>query len=377
MEFTLSSTALHKSVSMISKVLTRKPSLPILSDFHCEVQPGILLLTASDTEVTITDSLVLESNSGVGFFCMDADRIKSALAKLPEQPVTLKVTDDQIVLTHESGNFHFPINNPNPYEYPMPVEMLAPNLPNEFDIDSREVIEAVSRSLWACAVDDLRPVMSGVCFHIENGYLEIVATNGHCIVRNRIKVKAITDQDLKATFVLPKKAALILTQQSKDTEFTIAFDGDHVLINSELTYIFASLLDAKYPNYNSVWPTGTRPTALIYRSKLLNSVSKVSPFASDASNMIRLMFSKDSLVVSSEDYDFQVGATDAFNVEYEGDTIAFGMKSSALQKALQIMKTDKLYMEFKDANTAVTLTYEEPDENNQVDILLMPMLIND
>jgi DNA polymerase-3 subunit beta len=109
---------------------------------------------------------------------------------------------------------------------------------------------------------------------------------------------------------------------------------------------------------------------------LINSIKKVAPFTNESSNMVRLSFSKDALVINAEDYDFGIGATDAFNVDYKGDDIAFGMKSSGLLKSLQIMKTDNLFMEFTDDSHAVTLTYESPDENDQVDILLMPMLLN-
>lgn len=373
MTITVSKTALSDAVNILSQALPKKITIPILGDFHCKVEDKMLEITASDSEITIRKSIVLHESTENGAFCMNANLIKNALSELPEEPITLKVEGDRIVVTHQTGNFHFPILNPNPDEYPALLSDLEVN--TNFDMDSGKVIDAISRCMWATETSDLRPALCGVCFNISKGYLEVVASNGLCIVKSRIKALTAPD-DLNGKFVLPKKAAMLLAKMKKYDDFCICYDEKRVMIETDDIAISISLVDAKYPDYNKVFPSGTRPTALINRYMLINSIKKVAPFTNESSNMVRLSFSKDALVINAEDYDFGIGATDAFNVDYKGDDIAFGMKSSGLLKSLQIMKTDNLFMEFTDDSHAVTLTYESPDENDQVDILLMPMLLN-
>ena len=373
MTITVSKAVLSDAVNVLSQALSKKNTLPILDDFHCKVDGKTMVMTASDSEVTVCKTVVLDEVKDGGAFCMDAAMIKNALAELPEQPITLKVTDDQIVVTHETGNFHFAITNANPDEYP--ILLLDQDLPNLFDVDAKKVIEAINRCIWATETSDLRPAMQGICFNVFDGFLEIVASNGHHIIRSHIK--ANVPAELKAGFVLSKKAAIMLTKQPKDVDFFISFDDKHVMIEADDAVIYASLIDAKYPDYNKIWPVGTRTTALINRNLLINSIKKVAPFASGSSNMVRFTFSKDTLVLNGEDYDFGAGATDAFNVDYDDKTIAFGIKANSLLKTLQIMKTDRLFMEFTDESKAITLSYESPDETDQVDALHMPMLLND
>lgn len=373
MTITVSKAVLSDAVNILSQALSKKNALPILDDFHCKVDGKTMVMTASDSEVTVCKAVVLDEVKDGGAFCMDAAMIKNALAELPEQPITLKVTDGQIVVTHETGNFHFAITHANPDEYP--ILLLDHDLPNLFDVDAKKVIEAINRCIWATETSDLRPAMQGICFNVFDGFLEIVASNGHHIIRSHIKANA--PSELKAGFVLSKKAAIMLTKQPKDVDFFISFDDKHVLIEADDAVIYASPIDVKYPDYNKIWPVGTRPTALINRNLLINSIKKVAPFASGSSNMVRFTFSKNTLELNSEDYDFGAGATDAFNVDYDDKTIAFGIKASSLLKTLQIMKTDKLFMEFTDDSKAITLSYENPDETDQVDALHMPMLLND
>lgn len=373
MTITVSKTVLSESVNILSQALPKKITIPILGDFYCKVEDKVLEMTASDSEITVRKSVILVDAEGSGAFCMDAALIKNTLSELPEQPITIEVTDDKIVVKHETGNFHFPISNQNPDEYPALLSDLEAD--TDFYVDSGKVIDAISRCMWATETSDLRPAMCGICFNIDKGYLEVVASNGHQIVKSRIKAQEAPDE-LKGKFVLPKKAAMLLAKLKSSDDFCICFDEKRIMVEIDDTFISASLVDAKYPDYNKVFPTGTRPTALINRYQFINSVKKVSPFSNGNSNMIRLSFSKNSLDINAEDYDFSVGATDVFNVDYEGDNIAIGMKGSSLLKSLQIMKTDNLFMEFTDDSHAVTLSYELPDENDQVEILLMPMLLN-
>ena len=84
MRFTVSSTALSSRLSALSRVINSKNSLPILGDFLFEVSNGMLNLTASDSEVMMKTSLVLNENDGDGRFCVGNHDLLEAVRGISE-----------------------------------------------------------------------------------------------------------------------------------------------------------------------------------------------------------------------------------------------------------------------------------------------------
>ena len=88
MKFVVSSAALYSHLQAIGRVINSKNTLPILDCFLFEVNEGVLSLTASDNETTMSTSLeVIESDRNCRF-AINAKTIQDALKEIPEQPLT-------------------------------------------------------------------------------------------------------------------------------------------------------------------------------------------------------------------------------------------------------------------------------------------------
>ena len=66
MEFTVSSSMLHRQLSIVNRVVTGKSTLPILDYFLFSVDEGKLRLMGSDLETTITTTLPLNDMMAAG-----------------------------------------------------------------------------------------------------------------------------------------------------------------------------------------------------------------------------------------------------------------------------------------------------------------------
>ena len=116
---------------------------------------------------------------------------------------------------------------------------------------------------------------------------------------------------------------------------------------------------------------------IIDRLAFYNTVKRVSVFSNQASNLIKLNISGSQLVVSAQDIDFSISAVERLNCEYEGDDMEIGFKSTFLQEILTNISGGDVKVELSDPTRAgLLLPAETDDEDENVLMLLMPMMIN-
>jgi DNA polymerase-3 subunit beta len=115
---------------------------------------------------------------------------------------------------------------------------------------------------------------------------------------------------------------------------------------------------------------------MIDRLNFFNTVKRVSVFSNQASNLVKLNISDNQLVVSAQDIDFSISAVERINCEYEGEEIEIGFKSTFLQEILTNISTSDVKVEMSDPTRAGLLLPAENDEDEDMLMLLMPMMIN-
>ena len=205
MRFTVSSTALSSKLNALSRVINSKNSLPILADFVFDVQGGVLHLTASDSENVMNTQLELTESDGDGRFCVGNHDLLEAVKGFSEQPITFEVdlTTNLAKISYQNGMFSLPVESADEFPTAQGVGMNA----SVITISNALLAENITRSLFATAQDELRPVMNGIYFDLTPEYLAVVASDGHKLVRNKILT---IHSDQPAAFILPKKPASLL-----------------------------------------------------------------------------------------------------------------------------------------------------------------------
>lgn len=374
MRFTVSSTALSSKLNMLAKVIGSKNSLPILDSFLFQIANGEMTVTASDSDNIIKSKIELTDNEGEGEFCVPNRVILDALKELPEQPLNFEVDTDTfaIKIVYQNGLYNF--TGQNAQEYPSTQSMgdgcTTVTLPTEVLIDN------ISRSLFATANDELRPVMNGIYFDLTPDALAIVASDGHKLVRSKnFNIKS----EIPASFNLPKKPAGLLKN-------ILSKDGDDVIIkfndrSAEITFndgvLKCRLIDGRYPNYNSVIPTNNPCEATVDRKGLQSALRRVLPFASESSQLVRFHLEPGRFEVSSEDIDFSTSAKEVLACEYVGTPISIGFKGSSLMEILSNLTSDQVIIRLADPSRAGIVVPAEQPENEDILMLIMPMLLND
>ena len=374
MRFTLSSNALNNRLQTLSKVINSKNSLPILDCFLFDIRNNELNITASDSENVMRTSVKLDECDGECRFAVPNRTILDAVKELPEQPLTFEVDTHNftIKIQYQNGVYNFTAQNAA--EYPNTQEI--PDGATVITINSTILNDNINRSLFATAQDELRPVMNGVYFDLTAESLAIVASDGHKLVRNKnFSIKS----DTPAAFILPKKPATLLRNVlgKGDSDAVIKFDNRNAEIHYEGGSLSCRLIEGRYPNYNSVIPMNNPNQLTVDRKGLLGALRRVLPFASESSQLIRFHLEAGKLELSSEDIDFATSAKESIVCDYSGQTMNIGFKGSSLTEILTNLDSNEITIQLADPSRAGVIVPVTQPENEDILMLIMPMLLND
>ncbi|CCX67395.1 dNA polymerase III subunit beta [Prevotella sp. CAG:1058] len=374
MRLTISSTTLASRLTALSKVFNSKNSLPILDCYLFEVNSNQLTITASDSENVMTTQIQLDESDGNGTFAVNNRNILDAVKELPEQPLTLDVdmSTYAIKVIYMNGMYNFTAQSGDEFPRMQPLNDSAAAI----TIESKTLANDIAHSIFATANEELRPVMNGIYFDLKEDSLAIVASDGHKLVRTLNKnIKS----EKPMSFILPKKPATLLKNvlQKTEDDVIIRFDDRNANILFPEGTLACRLIEGRYPNYNSVIPQDNPNLLTVDRMVLASVVRRVLPFASDSSQQIRLHIETGKAVISSEDIDFYTSAKEEIVCDYNGMPMDIGFKGTSLMEILTNLDGEEVELKLADPSRPCLIIPTNQPENEDVLMLIMPMLLND
>lgn len=374
MKFTVSSTKLLGQLQAISRVISTKNTLAILDNFLFQLEGDTLTMTASDTETTMVTSLTVENPQGNGKVAVTAKLLLDTLREFSEQPLTFDINDGNLALVITSANGSYNFIGANGDEYPQ-MPKLAEDA-RSFVVSSDTLLSGINKTLFCTADDELRPVMNGVFFDLTAENVTIVATDAHKLVRY-INTSVTTEDP--ANFILPKKPANMLKNilPKEAGEVSITFDSKNACFTLSNYTVICRQVEGRFPNYNAVIPQNNPRKVIVDRLTLLNALRRVSVFSNAASNLIKLAFAQNEIVISAQDIDFSISAQETIACQYDAEPINIGFKSTFLVEILSNINSADVVLELADPSRAGLILPFENEANEEVLMLLMPMLLND
>lgn len=379
MRFKASSTVLLSHLQAISRVINSKNSLPILDNFLFDLKGNTLTMTASDTETTLITSMEVEDVEGNGKVAVASRLLLDTLREFSEQPLNFQVNDSNLAMVISSANGTYNFIGQNGDEYPRMQEMQEDARIMIIPVDTLSA--GISKTIFCTADDELRPVMNGIYFDIYPDKLTLVATDAHKLVRYNTKHSSVTlaDDEDKTSFILPKKPATmlknILPKESGDVE--IKFDSKNAYFKLANYTMICRQVEGRYPNYSGVIPKENPYKVIVDRSSLLNALKRVSVFSNQASNLIKLAVKDNSIHISAQDIDFSISAEETIQCQYTDEPIKIGFKSAFLIEIISNIASAEVILELTDPSRAGIILPFENEENEEILMLLMPMLLND
>ena len=374
MKFNVSSSKLFAQLQALSKVIAPKNSLQILEDVLFDLNGNALTMTASDGETTIRTTIEVENAEGQGKVASGAKLLLETLKEFPEQPLNFQIDDQNyaINITSENGTYSFVGANGN--EYPeMPVAG-AEN--GRIEFPAEVLLDAINKTIFCTADDELRPVMNGIYFDMLEDKIVLVATDAHRLVR-------YTNTSISApaamNFILPKKPAALLKNVlgKEEGAVTIIFGEKNARFEFGQTIVVCRQIEGRFPNYNAVIPQNNQNKVVVDRQTIINACKRVAVFANTGTSLLKLALTENQIKISAQDIDFSTSAEETIACSYAGAPMAIGFKAPFLIEILGSIASDDVVLELADPARAGLILPAENEPNEDLLMLLMPMLLND
>ncbi len=379
MKFIVSSTELLSHLQSISRVINSKNSLPILDNFLLHLNGNTLTMTASDIETTLITSMEVESGEGNGKVAVSSRLLLDTLREFSEQPLTFTINDSNLAMVISSANGTYNFIGQNGDEYPR-----MPQLQDDaklLTLSVSQLSSGISKTLFCTADDELRPVMNGIYFDISADKLTLVATDAHKLVRYKTvhTSSSIQEEDEAVSFILPKKPANMLKNilPKESGEVQIHFDKKNAHFKLANYTMICRQIEGRFPNYSAVIPNSNPYKIIIDRITLMNAMKRVSVFSNQGSNLVKLAINENQINISAQDIDFSISAEETISCQFEGEPIRIGFKSPFLIEILGNINAGDIILELSDASRAGLILPFENETNEEILMLLMPMLLND
>ena len=372
MKFIVTSTSLLKQLNEISGVLSTNNTLPILDNFLFLIEGKILTASSSDLETTMTTRIELSKSEEDGSICVPARLLLDILKTFPEQPLTFIIDSKNFGIEIISDSGKYKLSGFDPADFPRFPTM---DESHKLTIDAYALFSGINKTLFATGNDELRPAMSGVFFEFNNDNLTFVSTDAHKLVRyKRLDVKC----DDTGSFILPKKPLNLLKGLLAGKEGSVVLDYNNA--NAHFTFgqveLVCRLIDETYPNYEAVIPRENDKTLIIDRIQFLTSIKRVSIFSNKVNHQVVLKIAGSELNISAEDLDYANKANERLTCSYQGEDFMIGFNSRFLIEMLNNLDSDNIKLEMSSPNRGGLLTPDTSDEEEDILMLVMPVMIN-
>ena len=374
MNFIVSSSYLLKNLNSISGVITSNPVVPILENVLFEIEGGNLLITASDLQTSVMVELQVESKED-GSIAIPAKILIETLKNLPEQPVTFSIDDQNYNIEINSDNGRYKLAGENSADFP---KVPGVNDGYSSDINSEILNSAISNTIFSTSTDELRPAMTGVFFKLSSTGCTFVSTDGHRLVKYiRTDIKG---DEVDHDMILPRKSLNLLKSilpTDKSSDIKLDFNASNAYFSFENIKMVCRLIDERYPDYDNVIPSDNSNTVKITKSELLGSLKRISIYANKTTNQVRFKITGSEILISAEDLDFSNEANERISCEHDGDDIEIGFNAKFLIEMLSNIESEKVILKLSEPNRAGLLIPEDINDNEDITMLVMPVMLND
>jgi DNA polymerase-3 subunit beta len=366
MHFEISREALIKPLQLVTGVVERRQTLPVLSNVLLVLEKGQLSLTGTDLEVELVGRVNVGTGARDGEVTVPARKLMDICKSLPDD-ATLKVDvdDGKAVIRH--GRSRFSLSTLPASDFPS-VEESAGTL--EFSIPQAALKTMLDSTSFAMAQQDVRYYLNGLLFEVSADYLRVVATDGHRLAMHTEKMK-ISGAATKLQVIVPRKGILELSRLLSDANESVSLviGTNHIRARTKDFTFTSKLVDGKFPDYDRVLPKGGDKVLTAVRNDLRQALNRTAILSNEKFRGIRLMLANDELKIVANNPE-QEEAEEIISVEYKGPSLEIGFNVSYLVDVLGVLSTDSVQMILADSNSSVLI---QATENSPSLYVVMPM----
>jgi DNA polymerase-3 subunit beta len=340
---------LAHGLSIVSRAVSSRSTLPVLSNILIATDEGRLRLSATNLELGITCWIAARIEQE-GSTTVPARTFADLVNTLPGEQVSLSLDTNTQTLNVRGGASTNDIKCIDAQEFPpLPV----PDWEGAVQLNVADFREMIQQVAFAASADEARPVLMGVLLQADKDKLTMAAADGF-----RLSVrKAMLSQPVPAPLsaIIPARCLVELARVASDADAPLSMvmpkGRGQVVFRVKDVELTSQLIDGTFPDYQQIIPRKYSSRTLVSTASLLKACKQAEIFAREGSNVARLNIksgngqlqpSEVEITATSEETGKNETIVEA-TVDGSGVLIAFNVKF--LREALEVIKTPNVALE--------------------------------
>ncbi len=358
---------LLENLNKVSKAISTKNLIPVLSGIKFELTKEGLTLTASDNDITIQTFIpVNEEDMTIdkeGIIIIQGKYILDIVRKLQAEYINIEVIDDLKILIF-AENSEYNLNGISKNEYPK-VNL---ELKDDFiSINNKIFKTIINQTSFATSNDESRQILTGINFKINGNIMECNATDSYRLARKVINLSK--PSPVEYNVIIPSKNVLeftkILGDDEEDVEIHIfnnkvIFKYDNVIFQSRL-------ISGSYPNTTNLFPKESILKITVNLNDLYNVIDRASILTFDKDkNVVTLEIKNDILIMRSSSSEIGRGE-EKMNINKNNDEdIKISFSARYVMEALKSFTGNTVELSFVGEVKPIIIKDVDDDELTQL-----------
>ena len=359
---------LLKPLQIVSGIVEKRHTLPILSNILFERVQEQLHLLATDLEIQVATRFHNPQATVEDYrVTVSARKLQDILRALPEQAeIALEAQNNRMLL--RSGKSRFTLQTLPAEDFPKLA--LAAETSAKFQISQRLLKSLLLLVQYAMAQQDIRYYLNGMLLVLEGDMLKAVATDGHRLAYASAKLQH--EAELQEV-ILPRKAVQEIVKLLNDSEeeVTVELGASQVRLQIGDVVLITKVVDGKFPDYARVIPANYEKSFAVEREVLQQALQRVAILSNEKFRGVRWTLTEGLLRITCTNTE-QEEAFEELEIGYQGDALDIGFNVTYLLDVLNNVASEKVVCSFGDANSSVLITIAEATDFRYV---VMPMRI--
>lgn len=364
MKFKLTKDVLARPLQIVTGIVERKQTLPVLSNVLVVAKNDEIVITGTDMEVEMVCRISADVEEA-GSVTLPARKLNDIWKNLSDfKSVRFEQKDQRVELRSEQSRFTLgtlPVT-----EFPVVDDI---GVTFSIAMPQRELRRLIEKTAFAMAQQDVRFYLLGLLLELTPESIRCVATDGHRLAL--AEYRQATHCDAKKQMIVPRKAVSELLKLLSDSEDEVVLEFGENHIRTQLGEIrFTSkLIDGKYPDYQRAIPEHSSIDLVLDKQEIRQALQRAAVLSNDKLKGVKLHIQPDLLTIQAHNPE-QEEAEDKIAIQYSGRSISVGFNVNYLLEAINVITTENVILGLTDERGSALMQGVDED---LAKFVIMPM----
>ncbi len=375
MKISILKNVLNESIQHVSKAISSRTTIPILSGIKLDVTYSGVTLTASDTDISIQSFIPSEDEKHTivqverpGSVVLPAKFFVEIIKKLPSQEIHMEVKD-QFQTFISAGATEIQMVGLDPDEFPV-----LPNIEGSqtISLPGDLLKNMIKQTVFSISTHETTPILTGVLWSLNNGELKFTATDRHRLATRSANIEGVDDISFNNVVIAGKtlnELSKIIPDQNTLVDIVVA--DNQVLFKIDRVLFYSRILDGIYPDTSRIIPTTHKTELVLDTKKLSESIDRAYLLSREEKTNIVLLQTMESegIEISSSSSELGKVREELDLIEFKGDPLRISFNSKYMLDVLKVVESEQLMIAFMGVMSPIIL---KPLDDSKSQYIILP-----